>query len=155
MATALYPNRFFGDKPINEIAIIHLRMYQDIRSAKVCAHTVNRELGVLQQVLREFDEWHRLASRYRQLRQEPTRAGHSLTEEEERRLREVAFSRPKWQTAAHCIVIMLSTTMGFGELRQLRRRDVDMVRGCITVREGRKTHIANERFRSIAVPSNR
>jgi Phage integrase, N-terminal SAM-like domain len=56
-------NRFFGDKPIDEIAIVHLRMYQDIRSAKVCAHTVNRELGVLQQVLREFDEWKRLELR--------------------------------------------------------------------------------------------
>jgi hypothetical protein len=38
-------NRFFGDKPINEIEIIHLRMYQDLRSAKVSAHSVNRELG--------------------------------------------------------------------------------------------------------------
>ena len=142
-------NRFFGDKPINQIAIVHLRMYQDIRSARACAHTVNRELGVLQQVLREFDEWHRLATRYRQLREVPRRAGHSLTQEEEQRLREVAFSRPKWQTAAHCIVLMLNTTLGFGELRQLRRRDVDMERGCLTVREG-----AKNAYRERTIPLN-
>jgi hypothetical protein len=47
----------------------------------------------------------------------PRRAGHSLTKEEEQRLREVAFSRPKWQTAAHCIVLTLNTTLGFGEVR--------------------------------------
>jgi Phage integrase, N-terminal SAM-like domain len=79
-------NRFFGDKPINAIEIVHLRMYQDLRSAKVCAHTVNRELGVLQQVLREFDEWKRLESRYRQVPQPPRRAGHTLTYEEEQRI---------------------------------------------------------------------
>jgi integrase len=142
-------NRFFGDKPINEIEIIHLRMYQDKRSARVCAHTVNRELGVFQQVLREFDEWKRLESRYRQVKELPRRAGHSLTREEEQRLRDVAFSRPKWQTAAHCIVLMLNTTLGFGELRQLRRRDVDMERGCITVREG-----AKNTYRERTIPLN-
>jgi integrase len=104
----------------------------------VCAHTVNRELGVFQQVLREFDEWKRLESRYRQVKEIPRRAGHSLTKEEEQRLREVAFSRPRWRLAANCITIMLSTTMNFGELRQLRRRDVDLKRRRITVREGVK-----------------
>jgi hypothetical protein len=54
---------FFGNKPINEIALVHLRMYQGIRSDQVCAHTVNRELGVLQQVLRDFGEWKRLENR--------------------------------------------------------------------------------------------
>ena len=46
-------NRFFGDKPINEIEIIHIRMYQDLRSGKVSAHTVNREMGKRQEVPRE------------------------------------------------------------------------------------------------------
>lgn len=136
---ALEPlNRFFGDKPINEIEIIHLRMYQGLRIARVCANTVNREVGVLQQVLRGLDEWRRLESRYRQLKEPPRRAGRSMTREEEQRLREVAFSRPGWRLAANCITIMLSTTMNFGELRQLRRRDVDLKRRRITVREGVK-----------------
>ena len=70
---------FFGDKPINEIGSVHLRMYQGLRSAKVCANTINREVGVLQQVLREFDEWKRLESHYKQLKEPPRRAGRSLT----------------------------------------------------------------------------
>jgi integrase len=36
------------------------------------------------------------------------------------------------------MMIMLSTAMGFDELRQLRRLDVDIERGCIMVREGAK-----------------
>jgi hypothetical protein len=34
---------------------------------------------------------------------------------------------------------MLSAMMGFGELRSLRRRDVDMVCACVTVRESAKS----------------
>ena len=127
---------FFGDKPINEIGILHLRMYQGMRSAKVCANTVNRELGVLQQVLRKFDEWKRFENHYRQLKEPPCRPGHSLTPEEEQRLREVAFTKPKWRLAGHCMMVMLSTGMSFGELRHLRRRDVNMKRKCVVIRDG-------------------
>jgi len=129
---------FFGDKPINEIGVLHLRMYQGLRSAKVCANTVNRELGVLQQVLREFDEWKRFENHYRQLKEPPRRAGHSLTREEEQRLREVAFTKPKWRLAGRCMMVMLSTGMSFGELRHVQRRDVNMKRKCVIVRDGAK-----------------
>jgi integrase len=141
--------KFLGEKPINEIEIVHVRMYQDIRGGKVCGHTINREVGVLQQILREFDEWKRLESRYRQVKEIPRRAGHSLSDEDEQRLRAVAFTKKKWCLAGHCMMIMLSTTMGFGELRQLRRRDVDMERGCVTVREG-----AKNTYRQRTIPLN-
>jgi hypothetical protein len=97
---------FFGDKPINEIGSVHLRMYQGLRSAKVCANTINREVGVLQQVLRAFDEWKRFENHYRQLKEPPRRAGRSLTREEEQRLREVALSKPEWLLAGHCMMVM-------------------------------------------------
>ena len=54
--------------------------------------------------------------------------------DEERILHEVAFSRPKWQVAAHHMRVLLSTTMGFGELRHVRRRDVDLKRKWIIER---------------------
>ena len=130
--------KFLGEKPIDEIEIVHIRMYQDLRKAKAGAHAINREVGVFQQVMREFGEWKRLEDRYRQLKEPPHRAGHSLTPEEEQRLREVAFTKPKWLLAGHCMLVMLSTTMGFGELRQLRRCDVDMERGSVSIREGAK-----------------
>ena len=129
---------FFGDKPLNEIGSVHLRMYQGLRSAKVCANTVNRELGVLQQVLRGFDEWKRLEGRYKQLQESPRQPGQFLTMEEEQRLRDMAFTRPKWRLAGHCMMVMLSTGMSFGELRHLRRRDVNMKRKSVVVQNGAK-----------------
>jgi integrase len=75
---------------------------------------------------------------YKPLPVPKSRSGHSLTEDEEATLRDIASQKPKWRLAAHCMTVMLSTTMGFGELRQLRRRDVDMTRRCVTVRDGAK-----------------
>jgi integrase len=140
---------FFGDQRLDVIEIRHVRAYQDYRSAQVTPLTTNRELGVFQLVLKEFDQWARLQSRYKPLKVEPHRSGHSLTREEEERLKAVAFSKKKWRLAAHCMVVMMNTTMGFGELRQLRRRDVDMKRPCVTVREGAK----NE-YRHRTIPLN-
>ena len=125
---ALKPlGRFFGELRLDKIEIPHIRAYQDHRSAQVTPQTTNREVGVFQLVMKEFDQWARLQSRYKPLKVEPHRSGHSLTAEEEERLKTVAFSKKKWRLAAHCIVVMMNTTMGFGELRQLRRRDVDMI----------------------------
>ena len=99
--------------------------------------------------MKEFDQWARLQSRYKPLKVQPHRSGHSLTAEEEERLKTVAFSKKKWRLAAHCMVVMMNTTMGFGELRQLRRRDVDMARPCVTVREG-----AKNQYRQRTIPLN-
>ena len=86
---------------------------------------------------------------YKPMRVPKRRGGHSISADEERILREVAFSRPKWRLAAHCMTVMLSTTMGFGELRHVRRRDVDMKRKCITVRDGAKNF-----YRDRTIPMN-
>jgi site-specific recombinase XerD len=140
---------FFGNQRLDVIEIKHVRAYQDYRGTQVTPLTANREIGVFQLVMKEFDQWARLQSRYKPLRVPQHRSGHSLTEEEEERLKTVAFSKKKWRLAAHCMVVMMNTTMGFGELRQLRRRDVDMARPCVTVREGAK----NE-YRQRTIPLN-
>jgi len=75
-------------------------------------------------ILKEARCWESIADLYKPLRVPKRRAGHSISADEERILREVAFSRPKWQVAANCMIVMLSTTMGFGELRHVRRGDV-------------------------------
>jgi integrase len=110
---------------------------------------VNGELGVLQMILKEARCWKPIEEMYRPLRVKKRRAGQSISADQERILREVAFTKPKWRLAAHCMMVMLSTTMGFGELRHVRRRDVDMRRGCITVVEGAKND-----YRDRTIPMN-
>jgi hypothetical protein len=65
--------KFFGSKPLNEIALVHVRMYQQLRSTEVSTHAVNRELGVLQQVLKKFGQWAHLQGCYKQLKEPPSR----------------------------------------------------------------------------------
>lgn len=141
---------FLGaDILVNQIHIGHARAYQVERSKKAGAHLVNGELSVLQMILKEARCWKKLAPLYKPLRVPKRRGGHSLSADEERILREVAFSKPKWRLAAHCMIVMLSTTMGFGELRHVRRRDVDMRRKCVLVREGAKND-----YRDRTIPLN-
>jgi len=140
---------FLGDTIVKEIHIGHVRTYQAERSKKAGAHLVNSELSVLQMILKEARCWKKIADLYRPLRVPKRRGGHSLSADEERILREVAFSKPKWRLAAHCMIVMLSTTMGFGELRHVRRRDVDMRRKCVLVREGAKNN-----YRDRTIPLN-
>jgi hypothetical protein len=78
-------DKFFGQKPIDEIALVHLRMYQQLRSTEVSAHAVNRELGVLQQVLRKFGFWAHLQGHYRQLEEAPSRPSHGPSESKSER----------------------------------------------------------------------
>lgn len=68
-----------GGISIDQIGIEHIRTYQRTRGLKVIPQSVNRELGTFQQVMKEYDQWARLATRYRTLRIIPRRAGHSLT----------------------------------------------------------------------------
>jgi integrase len=141
--------RFLGETIVKEIHIGHIRAYQAERSKKAGPYLLNSELSVLQQILKEARCWAPLKDLYRPMRVPKRKAGHSISADEERILREVAFSRPKWRLAAHCMMVMLSTTMGFGELRHVRRRDVDLRRGCVLVREGAKND-----FRDRTIPLN-
>jgi integrase len=129
---------FFGEVVLRDITIAHMRRYQDERRKKAGAYLLNGEMSVVQQILKEARLWKHIEEDYRPLPVSRRGAGTSLSKEDEERLRAIAFSKPKWRLAAHCMTIMLSTTMGFGELRQLRRRDVDMQKRSITVREGAK-----------------
>jgi integrase len=141
--------RLGKDLRLDAVDVRHFRRYQVERGKTANPNLINGELVCLQQILRNAGRWKYISEFYKPL-PVPTRgAGHSLSQEEEARLREVAFSRPKWRLAAHCMVVMVNTTMGFGELRQLRMRDVDLVRGCVTVREG-----AKNKYRERVIPLN-
>ena len=133
---ALMP--FFGELRVDTITIAHIRGYQDERSKAAGASRINKELSAVHQVLAEAGCWDSIRPLYKPLRMPAAKSGHSLTPAEESRLREIAFIQPRWQLAAHCMIVMLSTTAGFGELRHLRRGDVDLEQRSIHIREGVK-----------------
>jgi integrase len=138
-----------GDVLVKDIHIGHVRAYQAERSKKAGPYLLNMEVSVLQMILKEARCWKPIADLYKPLRVPKRRGGHSISADEERILREIAFSRPKWQLAAHCMLVMLSTTMGFGELRHVRRQDIDLRRRCVVVRDGAKNN-----YRDRTIPLN-
>lgn len=148
-ASLRYLTPAFGDVVVEKIHIGHIRAYQEERGKSVGAYQLNAELGVLQMILKEARCWKPIADLYKPMRVPKRRGGHSISAEEERILREVAFSRPKWRLAGHCMLIMLSTTMGFGELRHVRRRDIDLKRRSLLVRDGAKNS-----YRDRTIPMN-
>ena len=138
-----------GDVIVKDIQIAHVRAYQAERGKKAGAYLLNSEISVLQMILKEARCWESIADLYKPLRVPKRRAGHSISADEERLLRDVAFSRPKWRLAAHCMTVMLSTTMGFGELRHIRRRDVDVKKRSLLVRDS-----AKNLYRDRTIPMN-
>ena len=89
-----------GEVLLKDVRIDHIRAYQTERAKKAGSHLVNGELCVLQMILKQAGEWKRIAEFYKPLRVPTRGAGHSLTGEEEGRLRAVALTKPKWRLAA-------------------------------------------------------
>jgi integrase len=143
---------FYGDLTLGRFHIGHVRAYQQER--KACPTRVNAEVSsVLIPVLREVNQWHTMKDVYRPLPVPKKRVRKTMGDDEQRRLLAVALdsSKPRRLLAGHCLIVMVNTGMGFGELRHLRREDVvlDDQIPYAAVNEGTK----NE-FRVRTVPLN-
>lgn len=146
-------SNFLKDTPIGMIGISHIRSYQTERSKSAGAHRINGEIqSVLKPVMREIGRWKHLAEVYRPLSVPKKQARKNMSEEQERCLLLVARdpSKPKRLLAGHCLIIMVNTGMGFGELRHLKRGDVflDEEEPIIAVNEGTKSDF---RIRTITI----
>jgi integrase len=118
--------QFFGDLPLGDFHIGSVRAYQRWRRERAGAVRTNAEVSALQMVLKECNHWKHIEDIYRPLPIPQTKVRQNMSEEEERRLLAVALdsSKPKRLVAGHCLILMSNTSMGFGELRHLKREDV-------------------------------
>jgi hypothetical protein len=116
---------FFGQQKLKDIKIGNIRAYQAERAETAGPTKINMEISALQMIMKEAGLWASLMELYRPLPVPKEKVRQNMSDEEEMRLREfVLRATPKRQIAGHCLIVMLSTTMGFGELRHLRREDV-------------------------------
>lgn len=125
-------------EPLNTIHIGTIRLYQDFRLTSAGASRINMELSTLQQILKEAKLWPAIAEFYRPLPTSQRGSGRSANAEDEQALLDIAFSNPRRRLAAHCILIMLKCGVGFGELRRVKFRDVDMKERVFEIVEGAK-----------------
>lgn len=128
----------FFTMPLREIHIGTIRLYQEERSKTAGGARINMEVSTLQQVLKEAKLWAEIEPFYRSLPISQRGSGRSANAEDEQLLLDIAFEDRRRTLAAHCIRIMLKCGVGFGELRRIKRQDVDMKEKVFEVVEGAK-----------------
>ena len=139
-------NGFFGELPLRDIHLGHLRAYQVQRAQKCTAivrgrgrelgagpKKINNELQMLSQILKRAELWAQLSDSYEALRVEPTETPRALTFAEEERLFYMAANHPEWQVAYWCALLAVNTSMSAYETRTHRLRDVDLGARVITI----------------------
>ena len=129
---------YFRGKRLRAIAVEDILAYRQWRAAQgVGASMVNMEIGVMRRMLKRAKRWSLIADDVRPLRGSTSTVGRALTIEEKMRLLRVAEAKPEWQTARLAITLALCTTMRGVEIRNLRWRDVDMLRKSFTIRRSK------------------
>lgn len=143
-------NEYFAAQPLESITIERVRGFQAWRSKTVCGdgpeskyrHSagnvrIKSEINsVLKPLLREAGLWHQVKEKkFKHLPVSRLGSGMSLNPDEVTFLLKIAFSRVKWRTCAHCLQLMFNTGCGFGELRHVRRRDIDLEENMISISE--------------------
>lgn len=103
------------------------------------ASCINKECSVLQQMLKRIGSWGEIVEHYQPLPL-PKESPHlALTPQEEACLYRIGASNPKWEVAYCAFVISINTTCGPGEIRHLRRMDVEVEQRTMRVQpEGAK-----------------
>jgi len=120
------------------VTIDHIVAYQKQRvEAGRAPKTVNGELSVLRQVLRHARLWYRFVDDYRPLKNTKPPVGQALTEDEQRRLFEVARSRPEWLFAYVAAALSFYSGLRACEIKGLQWKHVDLEAGRVQIRRSK------------------
>lgn len=131
--------RHFGDVRLTSITANSIAQFQHARHAAGAANrTVNMDVGVLSRVLKFAGRWAALKDHVELLPEGERTIGRALTREEQRRLIQVASSKPEWDHLYCAAVVAANTSMRRVEVVHLRRRDVDLFKKTVTIRRSKK-----------------
>ena len=108
-----------------------------MRMVRAGASLINREVSVLQQMLKRIGRWAEIAQHYQALPMPKESPHRALTPIEEDRLYRVGSSNPKWEVAYCCFVLAINTTAHWSELRHIRLCDVDDAERTFWVNQGK------------------
>lgn len=124
----------FGDCLLTSITVGAIANFQETRNKEGLANrTINMDVGVLSRVLRFHGQWKRLEDHVQMLPERPSLIGRALTDDERKRLLESAASNPNWEHVYCAAVVAANTSMRPVEVKNLRRRDVDLFRKVVTI----------------------
>lgn len=115
---------FLGNIRLIDIRSGTIEAYKEWRLQTAGNTRTNNETGCLRMILKNAGLWKRLEENYRSLPRSKRKTRQSMHEEEVVCLLNNALLKPKRRLAGHCLIVMMYTSMGFGEMRYLRRKDV-------------------------------
>jgi integrase len=130
--------RHFGDVRLALITREMIEGFQRKRRVNGASNrTVNMDVGVLRQVLKRFGHWRRLEDHVQMLSEATGKVGRALTPEEQKRLFGKATSNPEWEQVYCAAILAANTSMRGVEIKNLRRRDVDLERAVLHIRRSK------------------
>lgn len=119
-------NTVFGEIPIMELHIGHLREYQRLNVKRYHPRSVNHDLRLLGRILKRAALWKEIKEHYRPLPEPKWTPPRVLTEKEEQHLFEVAATNEDY-SLAYWVASLTNNTSAYGvELRFLQRKHVHM-----------------------------
>lgn len=134
-----------GDMKLSEITVGEIAKYQRIRlqggkpyKKKAGASRINHETMTLGQILKRARLWQPIAEFFEPLPLPKHKRGRALSPEEEKKLFEIAASKPKCRVAFLVWTITVSTSAGWSEIANLRLKHVDLTKDTIHIQDGIK-----------------
>jgi len=117
---------YFGMMKLTEISSDQIRAYQKMRLTKCGPTSINHECSVLQQMLKRVQRWGEVGADYQPLPLPKTERGRALSDEEKKRLFEVAEKKIEWRAAYCFALISVNTSAGPKETFTLRLKDINL-----------------------------
>lgn len=129
--------KHFGDLKLKRFTVEHLTEYQNARlDAGRAPKTINGEVSVLRQLLRNARLWYRFED-YEPLANTKAPVGRALTELDQARLFEVAQSRGDWLFAYTAAVLGAYCGLRACEIKAIRWQDVDLIAGVLEIKRSK------------------
>lgn len=117
--------QFFGNVPLEKLANPDLiRAYQIERSKTCGASRINKEISLIQQLLKRIRRWQDVRPFYEPLPLPAESPGRAMTADEERKLFEAGRMNPNWAGVYYLALLSTHTAAGPAELLGLRFCDV-------------------------------
>ncbi len=116
--------KVFGNVTLERLANPDLLRAYQLERSKTCSRgVVNKELGIVQQLLRPIRKWDEVKPFYEPLEPRIESPGRALSPEEGRALLKAGTSKPGWARASYLTVLSMNTAAGPGELLGRGRED--------------------------------
>ncbi len=119
-------HRRLGDRKLKSITLDDIKTYQADRHQEVGERTVNLELRILVNTMKEANLWNAIEKHYKRLKERESDIGRALSLVELRRLEIAAASNESWLVAYNAELLAANTGVRGIEIKRLQLGDISL-----------------------------